>query len=326
MKPNRHLSGGVQCQPGLAHPAHTGQGHYPRLLDCGHRLLQLAAAADERAHLQRQIAGALSNRAERREIGWQLGMGELVDHFWAGQITQPELTQLLQPEPATQIARNQVACGLGEEHLPAVAGGPHPGTTVDRRVVDMITAAHPRFPGVQPHPYPQPGTRGPYLTTEPKLTHPGRLNRRNRARKDGKETVTLPAGGDHRPAMPLDHRCKEAIMPLQRHLHRLRLNLPPPGGTLDVSQQESNRPGRQLRYVGLARPGRRWTRGTNIDRPSRKALTSQDKPGFRVFSCPSLPLNSAPREESSGTASPNDPDRPHHAADFRSARCLAAYA
>src|SRR5215213_5144484 len=135
----------------------------------------------------------------------------------------------------------------------------------------------------------------------------------NRAGKDREETVTLPAGGDHRPTMPLDHRCKEAIMPLQRHLHRLRLNLPPPGGTLDVSQQEGNRPGRQLRAVGLAQPGRRWTRGTNIDRPSRKAVTSQDKPGFRVFSCPSLSLNSALEEESSG-ASPNDPDRPNHAA------------
>jgi hypothetical protein len=61
-------------------------------------LLQLAAAADERAHLQRQIAGALSNRVNRREIDWQLGMGELVDHFWAGQISQPKLTQALQPE------------------------------------------------------------------------------------------------------------------------------------------------------------------------------------------------------------------------------------
>ena len=31
-------------------------------------------------------------------------------------------------------------------------------------------------------------------------------------------------------------------------------------------------------------------------------------------SLPSLPLNSALEEESSGTASPNDPDRPQHAA------------
>ena len=36
-------------------------------------------------------------------------------------------------------------------------------------------------------------------------------------------------------------------------------------------------------------------------------------PGYRVCSCPSLPLNFALEEESSGTASLNDHDRPHHA-------------
>jgi hypothetical protein len=63
--------------------------------------------------------------------------------------------------------------------------------------------------------------------------------------------------------MPFDHLGEKTIVPLQRHLHRLRLGLPQSGGTLDVSQQERHRPDRQLRAVGLARPGRRWTRGTN---------------------------------------------------------------
>ena len=133
-----------------------------------------------------------------------------------------------------------------------MAGGPHPGTTVDRCVIDMIPAAHPHLPGMQPHPHPQSTTGRPHLTFQPKLTHPGRLHRRHRAVKDSKETVTLPTRGDHRPAMPLDHLSQQPIMPLQRHLHRLRLGLPQPGGTLNVGQQECQCPRRQLRAVGLA--------------------------------------------------------------------------
>jgi hypothetical protein len=65
-KPFRCLGGCLHCQPGLAHPARPGQGHHPR---CGQRcrdVLQLALSADERAHLYRQIAGALRDRDERR--------------------------------------------------------------------------------------------------------------------------------------------------------------------------------------------------------------------------------------------------------------------
>src|SRR5262249_31085226 len=39
---------------------------------------------------------------------------------------------------------------FGDEHLPAVHGGFHPGTAVDRRVLDMIALLHMRLAGVQP--------------------------------------------------------------------------------------------------------------------------------------------------------------------------------
>ena len=85
----------------------------------------------------------------------QIGVGQLEDQLRLGQITQPKLPQPLQPKPAAETARHQVAGRLGEQHLPAVRGGPHPGTPVDRRVVDIIAPLHPRLPGVQPHPHPQ---------------------------------------------------------------------------------------------------------------------------------------------------------------------------
>src|SRR5215207_11780312 len=100
-----------------------------------------------------------------------------------------------------------------------MAGGPYPGTTVDRCVVEMITAAQPRFPCMQPHPHPQSTTGRPHFTPEPKLTHPGRVHCRHRAVKDSKETVTFPPRGDHRPAMAFDLLGEKPIVPLQRHLH-----------------------------------------------------------------------------------------------------------
>jgi hypothetical protein len=72
--------------------------------------------------------------------------------------------------------------------------------------------------------------------------------------------------------MAFDHLGQQPIVLLQRHLHRLRLALPEPGGTLDIGQQEGHRPRRQLRGVGHALPGRRWTRGSNAERRTRKAL------------------------------------------------------
>ena len=41
-EPRRHLRGGLQRQPGLAHPARPGQRHHPRLAQRGRGLLQLA--------------------------------------------------------------------------------------------------------------------------------------------------------------------------------------------------------------------------------------------------------------------------------------------
>ena len=102
-------SGDLQRQPGLAHPAGPGQGHQPRLAQRRRGLVQLPAPADERAHLQRQIAGALGNRVNRRKVHRQIGMDQLKDQLRVGQIPQPELTQALQPEPATQTARHQIA-------------------------------------------------------------------------------------------------------------------------------------------------------------------------------------------------------------------------
>jgi hypothetical protein len=159
----------------------------------------------------------------------------------------------LAPEPAAQTPTGEIAGGFGDKHLPAVPGGFHPGAAVDRRVIDTVAAACPRLPGVQPHPHVQAGTRRPRLRLQGELARAGRLDRGRRTGKDHEETVPLPAGGDHDPAMPLDHLHQQTVVPLQRHFHRLRHRLPQPGRPLDIGQQECDRPGRQIRLAGLPR-------------------------------------------------------------------------
>ena len=189
-------------------------------------------------------------------------MGELVDELRLGQVAQPELAESFQAKPAAQPPFDQVAGGLGDQHLPAVRGGFHPGAPVDRRVVDIVAFVHMRFPRVQPHPHPQRGTRLPRLRLQPKLASAGRLDRRNRAGKDGEETVTLPTRGDHHPAVLLDHAGDKTVVLLESYLHRVRDRLPQPRGALDVGQQERDRPGRQ-RF--------------RVYRRAREALAQQDR-------------------------------------------------
>ncbi len=204
-EPGQHLPGGLQRQPGLAHPARTGQRYYPRPAQCGRDLLQLTLAADERAHRHRQIPGALGNSADRRELGRQAGVGQLIDQLRLAQITQPELPQPLQAKTPAQMAFHQGTCGLGDQHLPPVPGGFHPGAPVDRRMIHTATAAHPRLAGMQPHPHPQHGTGRPPLPGQAQLARASRLHRGNRPGENGEKTVTLATGGHHYSPMIFDH-------------------------------------------------------------------------------------------------------------------------
>ena len=169
-----------QRQPGLADPARPGQRHqpHPRPGEQAGQLADGLLPPDQRGGVHRQRArAALRKSADRREVGREVGVGQLVDQLGLGQIAQPELAQPLQAEPAAQPPCHQVAGGLGDQHLPAVRGGFHPGTAVDRRVVDIVALLHMRLAGVQPHPHPQRGTRRPRLRLQPKLAGAGRLDR-----------------------------------------------------------------------------------------------------------------------------------------------------
>src|SRR6185312_5055388 len=92
---------------------------------------------DQRSGPPRQRARApLGKGMDRREVGGKVSMGQLVDKLRLGQIAQPELPQPLQAKAAAQTPCHQIAGGLSDQHLPALRGRLHPGTPVDRRVVE----------------------------------------------------------------------------------------------------------------------------------------------------------------------------------------------
>src|SRR5689334_13072814 len=164
-----------QRQPGLADPARPGQRHqpHPRLAEETGQFTHGLLPPDQRRGPPRQRARApLGQGVDRREVGGKVSMGQLVDKLRLGQIAQPELPQLLKAKSAAQTPCHQIAGGLSDQHLPALRGRLHPGTPVDRRVVDIVAFLHMRLAGVQPHPHPQRRTRRPRLTPEPQLADP----------------------------------------------------------------------------------------------------------------------------------------------------------
>ena len=122
-----------------------------------------------------------------------------------------------------------------------MAGGPHPSTTVDRGVVDMIAAAHPRFPVCSPIRTRKAEPVGHTSPASRSWQAPAASTAESRYERP-RRCYPLPHASDHRSAMFGYHLGQKPIMPPQRHLHRLRLGLPQPRGTPNVGQQKRHRP------------------------------------------------------------------------------------
>ena len=88
-----------------------------------------ASAGSQRCLVVAHLVGS------HRRRPFQFGLGQAVERG--------------ESEPAAHTASHGVAGRLGEQNLPAVRAGLHPGAPVDRCVVNMIASAYPHLPGVQ---------------------------------------------------------------------------------------------------------------------------------------------------------------------------------
>ena len=93
-----HFRRDLQRETGLADAAHPGQRHQRRPTDQLRQRRDLGLAPDERRHLTRQVvARERVQRAERRELPPQIGMGYLKQALRPPQVTQPVLSQVDEP-------------------------------------------------------------------------------------------------------------------------------------------------------------------------------------------------------------------------------------
>ena len=118
-----HLRRHLQRQPGLADPAHPGQGHGPHLTERGGHARHLALAADERAHRRRQVPHDRVQRPQRRELAHQIGLADLENRLGTTQVAQTVLTQVDQSDTLRQRVPHQRSRRGRAQDLSAMARG-----------------------------------------------------------------------------------------------------------------------------------------------------------------------------------------------------------
>ncbi len=142
------VSGDVQGQAGLAHPAHTGQRDQTMSLHQRADAGQIVGSPDERRHLDGQV---VTRRAQRPD-GRERRRAELEQPLGQRQVTQlvgSEIHQLISMQPAEQLLGRQ-----RHENLAAVPGSHEPGGAVDGRP-EVIAVTLLDLAAVNAHPHVQ---------------------------------------------------------------------------------------------------------------------------------------------------------------------------
>ena len=186
--------------------------------------------------------------AQRTVILEQTGPHDLVDVLAVHQVLEPMLAAIYQGKVGGQCVAHDVVGGRGEQQLPAVAGRLQPGDTVHRRP-EVVSVALDGFTGVQRGTDGERGEVG--AAAAPILDRDGPLDRDSGIQRVPGAGEDRAKGVAHRleddPAMGLDRRAQERVVPLERHPHRLGLPLPTLGAALDVGEEEGDGTGRWRR-------------------------------------------------------------------------------
>ena len=220
--------GGLQCEPGLPCPTRPGEGEQTssgrrkQLGDLG----ELALPAEEGRRRDGQIRAVQG--LERRKAA----VSELVNALRRREVFQPVLTEIL------QLELDELCRGGRDEHLPPVADGGDPRSSVDV-VADVPFVGHERRPRVE-------------ADAHVDLTGCERVRQRSRScesagrgRKREEEGVALRVDLD--PAFPA--HASRTISPVLAE--RLRVDLraelvQEPRRALDVGEEEGDGAGRKL--------------------------------------------------------------------------------
>ena len=102
------------------------------------------------------MGGSGRQRADRREVGRQIGMEELKDVLGAMEIAQGMLTQITQAHPMRQCVAGEIMGGEGEQHLSPMGGRQQPREAIEpgRQIIPLTRLGiggmdrHPHLKGV----------------------------------------------------------------------------------------------------------------------------------------------------------------------------------
>ena len=141
---------------------------------------------------------------------------------------------------ADELARDQ-----RHQDLAAVADRHQAGRPIQRRAV-IVAVAQLGHPGVHGHANPERAGLRPRLTGQRELRVDRGVDPVGRGREHGEEAVT--GGLDHVPAVTLDGLDHQLVVSRQRRGHRVRMLFPQARRTLQIGEQERDRPRRQLRH------------------------------------------------------------------------------
>ena len=99
------VGGDLGREPGLAHAAHAGEGHDPRVVERARDVCQLALASDETGGLERQVARERIERSQRREVVFKIVVTDLQHVFGSLEVTEAMLTEIEERDVDERVAR-----------------------------------------------------------------------------------------------------------------------------------------------------------------------------------------------------------------------------
>ena len=176
---------------------------------------------------------------EGGEFRTETGRHQLEEALRPGEILQPVLIQVDQRDRVGQGVADERLRRLRHQDLPPVPDGEDAGDAIDGGT-EVVGVALLRVPGVQRHPHPEHAGVAPRLVGERPLTGDGGLHGLGRHREGGADGVADRLEDDA--AMGLDRLAQQSVVASQGRGHGLGQLLPALGGTLDVREEERDRP------------------------------------------------------------------------------------
>ncbi len=207
-------------------------------LDQRRDLRQLPLPADEARQRDRQVGAARAQRAERREVPWEVGNDQLVDLLGPVDVPEPVRAEIDELHRRSEPVTGEIGGDRGTDDLAAVPDGQDPRHPVERRP-EVVAIPGLGSPGVECHAHPERAGLAPGRVAECSLGCQGRASGFDRIVEHGQHPV---AGRlDHGATVPLDGHAQQVIVLGEGLAHRGRLLLPEPRAPLDVGEQEGGR-------------------------------------------------------------------------------------